>query len=118
MHGARRQKSFYDSYDKRNPSSINLIIISANFGSNWLPRPFSISPLTIFSTLSEVLPSIQTLFFVKLRSMVVGEKGPRVYIASEEAAIRAMDPEAGNIRYPAGGEPVIVTLNRKEGGEE
>ena len=38
--------------------------------------------------------------------------------ASEEAAIRAMDPEAGNIRYPAGGEPVIVTLNRKEGGEE
>ena len=55
---------------------------------------------------------------LKLRSMVVGEHGSRVYIASEEAAIRAMDPEAGNIRYPKGGEPVIVTLNRKEGGEE
>ena len=47
---------------------------------------------------------------LKLRSMVVGERGSRVYIASEEAAIRAMDPEAGDIRYPAGGEPVIVTV--------
>ena len=47
---------------------------------------------------------------LKLRSMTVGEHGSRVYIASEEAAIRAMDPEAENIRYPAGGEPVIVLL--------
>ena len=53
---------------------------------------------------------------LKLRSMVVGERGSRVYIASEEAAIRAMDPEAGNIRYPAGGEPVIVTA-KTEGGD-
>ena len=47
---------------------------------------------------------------LKLRSMVVGEHGSRVYIASEEAAIRAMEPEAEHIRYPAGGEPVIVRL--------
>ncbi|MCR5681747.1 MAG: glutamine amidotransferase family protein [Clostridiales bacterium] len=47
---------------------------------------------------------------LKLRSMVVGERGSRVYIASEEAAIRAMEPEAEHIRYPAGGEPVIVRL--------
>ena len=45
---------------------------------------------------------------LKLRSMVVGEKGDRVYIASEEAAIRAMEPDAENIYAPAGGEPVIV----------
>ncbi len=50
---------------------------------------------------------------LKLRSMVVGEKGDRVFIASEEAAIRAMEPEAENIYAPAGGEPVIV--NVKEG---
>ena len=55
---------------------------------------------------------------LKLRSMVVGEKGSRVYIASEEAAIRAMEPEIETVFAPAGGEPVIVTLNRKEGGEE
>ncbi len=47
---------------------------------------------------------------LKLRSMVVGEKGDRVYIASEEAAIRAMEPEAENIYSPMGGEPVIVRV--------
>lgn len=47
---------------------------------------------------------------LKLRSMVVGEKGDKVYIASEEAAIRAMEPDAENIYAPAGGEPVIVRV--------
>ena len=50
---------------------------------------------------------------LKLRSMVVGEKEDRVYFASEEAAIRVMDPEAENIWAPEGGEPVIVRV--KEG---
>ena len=50
---------------------------------------------------------------LKLRSMVVGEKNDRVFIASEESAIRAMEPDAENIYAPAGGEPVIV--NVKEG---
>lgn len=34
---------------------------------------------------------------LKLRSMVVGEKNDMVYIASEEAAIRTMEPNAENI---------------------
>ena len=50
---------------------------------------------------------------LKLRSMVVGEKDDRVFIASEEAAIRAMEPDAADIWAPAGGEPVIVKV--KEG---
>lgn len=50
---------------------------------------------------------------LKLRSMVVGEKNDLTFIASEEVAIRAMEPEAENIWSPAGGEPVIVTV--KEG---
>lgn len=50
---------------------------------------------------------------LKLRSMVVGEKDDKVFIASEEAAIRVMEPEAENIQAPAGGEPVIVKV--KEG---
>ena len=50
---------------------------------------------------------------LKLRSMVIGEKEDRVYIASEEAAIRAMEPDAENIWAPAGGEPVVIQL--KEG---
>lgn len=50
---------------------------------------------------------------LKLRSMVVGEKDDMVYIASEEAAIRVMEPEPQNIWSPRGGEPVIIKL--KEG---
>lgn len=50
---------------------------------------------------------------LKLRSMVVGEKGDRVFIASEEAAIRVMEGDVENVWSPSGGMPVIV--NVKEG---
>ncbi|MCR5693394.1 MAG: glutamine amidotransferase family protein [Clostridia bacterium] len=50
---------------------------------------------------------------LKLRSMVVGEKDDKVFIASEEAAIRVMEPDAENVYAPSGGEPVIVKV--KEG---
>ena len=48
---------------------------------------------------------------LKLRSMVVGEKEDKVFIASEESAIRAMEPNVENVWAPTGGEPVIVTVN-------
>lgn len=51
---------------------------------------------------------------LKLRSMVVGEKGSRVYVASEECAIREIEPELDRLWSPRGGEAVIVTLD--EGG--
>ena len=50
---------------------------------------------------------------LKLRSMVAAQKDDKVFIASEEAAIRAMQPDAENVYAPAGGEPVIVRV--KEG---
>ena len=50
---------------------------------------------------------------LKLRSMVTAEKDDLVFIASEEAAIRAMEPDARNVWAPMGGEPVIVRV--KEG---
>ena len=53
---------------------------------------------------------------LKLRSMVVGEKDETVYIASEECAIRVVEPELDRIWAPRGGEPVIVRLN--EGGNQ
>ena len=56
---------------------------------------------------------------LKLRSMVVGEKDDMVYIASEECAIRVMEPQINTIWAPRGGEPVIVTLDSyKEGGAQ
>ena len=49
---------------------------------------------------------------LKLRSMVVGERDDMVYIASEEAAIRVIQPELDRVWSPKGGEPMIVTLDK------
>lgn len=49
---------------------------------------------------------------LKLRSMVVGEKGKTTYFASEECAIRRMQPDLEYVRSIEGGEPVIVTLDK------
>ena len=48
---------------------------------------------------------------LKLRSMVIGEKDDRVYMASEECAIRIIEPNLDKIWSPNGGQPVIVTLD-------
>ena len=50
---------------------------------------------------------------LKLRSMVTAEKDDKVFIASEEAAIRTMEPNAQHLYAPMGGEPFIVKV--KEG---
>ena len=50
---------------------------------------------------------------LKLRSMVAAEKNDVVYFASEECAIRIMEPNPDRIWSPKGGEPIIVNL---EGG--
>ena len=47
---------------------------------------------------------------LKLRSMVVAEKDDLVFVSSEEAAIRKMEPDVYNIYAPAGGEPVIIRV--------
>ena len=44
---------------------------------------------------------------IKLRPLVTGENGDRLYISSEEAAIRRMDPGVGVVYMPRAGEPVI-----------
>lgn len=44
---------------------------------------------------------------IKLRPLVSGELGDRLYISSEEAAIRVMEPDVTNITMPRAGEPVI-----------
>ncbi len=47
---------------------------------------------------------------VKLRPLVAAEKGDMVYMASEEAAIRAICPDPDRVWAPKAGEPVIVEL--------
>jgi len=48
---------------------------------------------------------------LKLRSMVCAEKGEAVYFASEECAIRVMEPDVETLWAPRGGQAVVVRLN-------
>ena len=48
---------------------------------------------------------------LKLRSMVFAEKGEAVYFASEECAIRVMEPDVETLWAPRGGQAVVVRLN-------
>jgi glutamate synthase domain-containing protein 1 len=44
---------------------------------------------------------------IKLRPLVSGELGDRLFISSEEAAIRRLEPDVQDIRMPKAGDPVI-----------
>ena len=90
-----------DSYDKQKHEFLRTV-----FPSLLITGPFSI----VFGFNGGLMALNDRL---KLRSMVVGEKNDKVFIASEEAAIRVMEPNAENIYAPAGGEPVIIKV--KEG---
>ncbi|MDD5947755.1 MAG: hypothetical protein PUC41_08195 [Oscillospiraceae bacterium] len=94
-------KNKTDLYDKQKHEYLRTV-----FPSLLITGPFSI----VFGFNGGLMALNDRL---KLRSMVVGEKNDKVFIASEEAAIRVMEPNAENIYAPAGGEPVIITV--KEG---
>jgi len=51
---------------------------------------------------------------LKLRSMIAAEKDEMVYFASEECAIRAIEPELDRVWSPKGGEAIVVMLNGSE----
>ncbi|MBO8127357.1 MAG: glutamine amidotransferase family protein [Firmicutes bacterium] len=51
---------------------------------------------------------------LKLRPMVVGRKGTRYYIASEEAAIRCIQPELDELFYPRSSHPVLIRVGDNE----
>ncbi|MDP6125052.1 MAG: glutamine amidotransferase family protein [Candidatus Latescibacteria bacterium] len=48
---------------------------------------------------------------IKLRPLVVAEKGETVYMSSEEAAIRVISDDLDSCYSPVAGEPIIATLN-------
>ena len=50
---------------------------------------------------------------LKLRSLVMSEYENKVYIASEECAIRSMEPNVVDIYSPKGGEPIIVRVKEE-----
>jgi len=77
------------------------------YGSALLNGPFSI----IIATGNGLIALNDR---IKLRPMVAAEKGDCLYVASEEAAIRAVVNSPDRVWAPRGGEPVIGFLNDKE----
>jgi len=51
---------------------------------------------------------------IKLRSMVMGEKDDIVYAASEESAIRAIEPNVTNLYSPKGGEAFVIRVQEEK----
>jgi glutamate synthase domain-containing protein 1 len=49
---------------------------------------------------------------VRLRPLTVGEKGPMLYLSSEESAIRLVCPDLDRAWIPMGGQPVVGSLNK------
>ncbi len=100
---------FWSTIEKKDAETQKTLTYLRNmFSSLLITGPFSI----LFGFAGGMMALNDRL---KLRSMVVGEKDKMVYIASEECAIRIIEPELDRIWSPRGGEPVIVKL---DGGEQ
>ena len=53
---------------------------------------------------------------LKLRALMVAEKGPMVYLASEQASIEIVCPDAENVRPVEGGVPYVARLEPEAWG--
>ena len=49
---------------------------------------------------------------IRLRPLTVGQKGDKIFLSSEEAAIRLIEPNLDKAWIPMGGEPVIARLKK------
>ncbi len=93
---------FWDTIEKRPPEErAQMEYLRKMFPSLLITGPFSI----VLGFTGGLMALNDRL---KLRSLVTAQKDDLVFIASEEAAIRAMEPDARDIAAPMGGEPVIV----------
>lgn len=99
---------FWSTIEKKSPEERELLTYLRNVYSGLLIT----GPFSIILGFDGGLMALNDR--LKLRSMVCGEKGDRAYFASEECAIRMMEPEPERIWAPRGGEPVIVRLEGRE----
>lgn len=99
---------FWNTIERRSPEERETLTYLRNaFSSLLVTGPFSI--LLGFDGGMMALNDR-----LKLRSMVAAEKDDLFYVASEEAAIREIEPTLDRVFAPKGGEPVIVRLENAE----
>ncbi len=95
---------FWDEIDRMEPEQKQAFeALRMVYGSAMLNGPFA-----ILVTDSTSMMGLNDR--VKLRPLVVAEKGSMVFMASEESAIREVSPELDSVWAPKAGEPVIVEL--------
>ncbi len=95
---------FWSTIDrKRDEDKARLTYLRTVFSSLLMTGPFSI----VVGYTGGLMALNDRL---KLRSMVAAERDDMVYIASEETAVRIMEPQVDRIWSPSGGEPVIVRV--------
>jgi glutamate synthase domain-containing protein 1 len=103
---------FWNTIDKMEPEEKARFTYLRNiFASQLITGPFSI--LVGFS--GGIMALNDRL---KLRSLVVAEKGDTAYIASEESAIRRIAPDLDKLYYPNGGQAVIYRLGGNGNGNQ
>jgi len=84
-----------------------LLRLRQNYSSLLLNGPFSIIVAT-----ENGMAAINDR--IKLRPLVAARRADYLYIASEESAIRSIEPELDKVWYPSGGEPVVCLLKGKK----
>lgn len=95
----------WDDIDKLSPEEAAFeTALRATYASALVNGPFSV-----------ILGSDEGLLAIndrlKLRALMVAEFNPMVYLASEQAAIEVVCPEAQNMRSIEGGRPYVIQLD-------
>ncbi len=95
---------FWSEIDRMEPRKRRLYTaIRAKYGSALLNGPFS-----IILGFNGGMMGLNDR--IKLRPLTAAEKGQTLYIATEESAIREIEPSPDRVWQPRGGEPVIGRL--------
>ena len=99
---------FYQKIEKMAPDDAAVVkAIRMVYGGALLNGPFSVAVAT-----RKMMMGFNDR--IKLRPMWVASKDDMRYIASEEAAIRVIEPNPDRVWMARGGEPVIFTLENAE----
>lgn len=92
---------FWDEIDREEPKQQELDrAIRLTYGPAMMNGPFAIVVADQDSMVAFTDRS-------KLRPLVGAENGSKLYVSSEEAAIRAMDPDIDDVFTPRAGDPII-----------
>ena len=98
---------FWDQINRLPPAEQNLLrALRQVYPSLLLNGPFTI----IIAHGGEMIGLTDR---VRLRPLTVGNKGTKLYLSSEESAIRLIEPDLDRAWIPTGGEPVIGRLEKK-----